>query len=112
MNPRKINICLIFCIAIGGSVYGYNIGAMSGVLLFVKKDLALTPTITALFAASFLLGVSIVMVVTGIIANRIGRKKTLIYALGRMIGFPRQGLSSVTNSRGVFTQNNVTLQYN
>lgn len=76
----KFNIFLVFCVAIGGCFYGYNIGAMSGALLFMKNGMLMSHVQTSLFVAAFLAGVALVMIVTGWLADIIGRKKVLMFA--------------------------------
>ncbi len=83
---KKFNIFLIFCVGIGGCLYGYNIGAMSGVLLFVKDNMRFSHRELSLFVASFLLGVAIVMILAGYLANLIGRKRVLVSAAIIAIG--------------------------
>ncbi len=79
-SKYKFNIFLIFCVSIGGCFYGYNIGAMSGVLLFIKNSMPISQVQASLFVAAFLIGVSLVMIITGYLADIIGRKKVLILA--------------------------------
>ena len=53
---KKINLFLIFAVAMGGILYGYNIGAMSGVLLFVRTEMMISHFQASFFVASFLFG--------------------------------------------------------
>lgn len=80
MSKKSVNIFLIFCVSIGGSLYGYNIGAMSGVLLFIKNTLATSETAVSIFVAAFLCGVAIIMPIAALLSDKLGRKKLLIIA--------------------------------
>jgi SP family galactose:H+ symporter-like MFS transporter len=71
-------VILILAISISGTLYGYNIGAMSGVLFFVDKEMTLTHAQASLFVSSFLWGIVLVMFFMGHLADWIGRKKTLV----------------------------------
>lgn len=75
---RKVNLFLIFCISTSGCLFGYNIGAMSGVLLFITNEMQLSHVQASLFVSSFLWGVVVVMLLMGHLADWFGRKKTLI----------------------------------
>ncbi len=69
---------LILAVSISGSLYGYNIGAMGGVLFFVDEEMTLTHLQASLFVSSFLWGIVAVMFFMGHLADWIGRKKTLV----------------------------------
>lgn len=77
---KTINLLLILAVSLSGCLYGYNIGAMSGVLLFVNKEMVLTHLEASLFVASFLWGIVVIMFPAGYLADLIGRKSTLILA--------------------------------
>ncbi len=80
VSGYKFNIFLVFAVATGGCFYGYNIGAMSGVLLFMQNSILMSHIEVSLFVAAFLAGVALVMIVTGFLADVVGRKKVLIFA--------------------------------
>ncbi len=67
---------LIFA-AIGGFVYGYDLGVISGALLFIKKDIFLTSSQTSMIVAAVLGGGSIATLISGTLADWLGRKKMI-----------------------------------
>lgn len=71
-------VILILAISVAGTLYGYNIGAMSGVLFFVDKEMTLSHVEASLFVSSFLWGVVLIMFFIGRLADWMGRKKTLV----------------------------------
>ena len=75
---QSCRLWLIFGIAFSGCLYGYNIGVMSGELLLVRKALGLGHEKASFFVASFLWGISLIMLLAGYLAERYGRKKILI----------------------------------
>lgn len=77
---KKLNLLLILAVYISGCLYGYNIGAMSGVLLFLHQEMILTHTEASLFVSSFLWGIVIIMFPAGYLAEKISRKATLLIA--------------------------------
>lgn len=78
---RYMNLFFILSTSISGCLYGYNIGVMSGVLLFIRKDIPLSHFAASLFVSSFLWGIVLVMLIMGFVAEYIGRKKTLLLAI-------------------------------
>ncbi|PIS00948.1 MAG: sugar porter family MFS transporter [Chlamydiae bacterium CG10_big_fil_rev_8_21_14_0_10_35_9] len=66
--------------ALGGLLYGYDIGVISGALLFIQKDIPLSTEQTSLVVAAVLGGGSIATLISGPMADWIGRKKMIILA--------------------------------
>ncbi len=64
--------------ALGGMLFGYDIGVISGAILFIKKDFSLSPGLEEIVVSSVLLGSLIGALVGGILADRLGRRKLLI----------------------------------
>lgn len=64
--------------AIGGLLYGYDIGVISGALLFIDKDIALTSGQTSLIVSAVLGGGAIATLISGPLADWLGRK-TMIF---------------------------------
>lgn len=64
--------------ALGGMLFGYDIGVISGAILFIKKDFSLSSGMEEIVVSSVLLGSLVGAVVGGILADRLGRRKLLI----------------------------------
>jgi MFS transporter, SP family, galactose:H+ symporter len=64
--------------ALGGMLFGYDIGVISGAILFIRKDFSLSPGLEEIVVSSVLLGSLVGGVVGGILADRLGRRRLLI----------------------------------
>ncbi|MED7819281.1 MULTISPECIES: sugar porter family MFS transporter [unclassified Francisella] len=69
---------VIFFSAMGGMLYGYDIGVINSAFLFIKDDIPMTTFETSLLGGSVLFGGAFAILVAGVMADIIGRKKTLI----------------------------------
>lgn len=82
MNSTHKRPHLIYIIAalagLGGFLFGYDTGAISGALLFIKKDFVLTTFQEELTVAILLLGATFSAAFAGMIADTIGRRKTIL----------------------------------
>jgi len=73
--------------ALGGMLFGYDIGVISGAILFIKKTLSLSSSMEEIVVSSVLVGSLLGAVAGGMLADRLGRRKLLIataavFALG------------------------------
>lgn len=64
--------------ALGGMLFGYDIGVISGAILFVKEEFSLSAGIEEVVVSSVLLGSLVGALVGGFLADRVGRRKLLI----------------------------------
>jgi len=64
--------------ALGGTLFGYDIGVISGAILFIKKDFSLSAGTEEIVVSSVLLGSLVGAAVGGILADRFGRRKLLM----------------------------------
>jgi len=64
--------------ALGGMLFGYDIGVISGAILFIKKAFSLSAGMEEIVVSSVLLGSLAGAVAGGILADRLGRRKLLI----------------------------------
>jgi SP family galactose:H+ symporter-like MFS transporter len=64
--------------ALGGMLFGYDIGVISGAILFIQKEFSLSPGMEEIVVSSVLLGSLVGAVVGGILADRFGRRRLLI----------------------------------
>ncbi len=80
MQKKQSNGLLYFFGALGGLLYGYDTGVISGALLYIDEDLGLNSFTEGLVVSSLLVGAIISAAITGRVTDKIGRKKTIIGA--------------------------------
>ncbi|AJC49163.1 sugar porter family MFS transporter [Allofrancisella guangzhouensis] len=83
MDTKKARIkiiMLIFFSAMGGMLYGYDIGVINSAFLFINNDIPMTTFETSLLGGSVLFGGAFAILLAGVIADFIGRKNTLLLA--------------------------------
>jgi SP family galactose:H+ symporter-like MFS transporter len=66
--------------ALGGLLFGYDTGVISGAILFIKKEFSLSTTLQETVVSSVLIGAVIGAVIGGALADRFGRRKIIILA--------------------------------
>ncbi|MHB7927814.1 glucose transporter GlcP [Staphylococcus chromogenes] len=87
----KINKKLIFFIgALGGLLYGYDMGVISGALLYLKNDIPLTPSMQGLVVASMLFGAIFGSGFSGPLSEKLGRRRlvfiiSIIFIVGTLV---------------------------
>ena len=64
--------------SIGGFLFGYDTGIISGALLFIKQDFILSVWQSELLVAAALFGALIAAILCGILANKTGRRAKLL----------------------------------
>lgn len=64
--------------ALGGLLFGYDTGVMSGALLFVSPEFGMTPAQEGLVTSMLLVGAAIGALFGGRIADWLGRRRTLL----------------------------------
>lgn len=71
----------VACVAaLGGLLFGYDIGIISGAILFIEKDFPLTPFLTGVVVSSILLGAVAGAGASGALGDRLGRRKMVLVA--------------------------------
>jgi sugar porter (SP) family MFS transporter len=73
--------------ALGGMLFGYDIGVISGAILFIQKQFALSSTMEEIVVSSVLLGSLIGAAAGGMLADRLGRRRlsigtAIVFCLG------------------------------
>lgn len=70
---RFVYVAAITC-ALGGLLFGYDTGVISGALLFIKKDLGLSDFLQSLVVSAVLIGAVFGAGSSGALADRFGRR--------------------------------------
>lgn len=63
--------------ALGGLLFGYDTGVISGALLFIERDFPMSPTQQGTITAMLLVGAAIGALVGGRVADAIGRRRAI-----------------------------------
>jgi SP family galactose:H+ symporter-like MFS transporter len=66
--------------ALGGLLFGYDTGVISGAILFIEKDYALSNLIVGIVVSAVLIGAVIGAAVAGYLADSVGRRKMILVA--------------------------------
>ena len=69
---------VMLCSAIGGMLYGYDIGVISGVFLFVKNSIPMNDWQMSLLAGAVLGGGSLATLFSGVLSDMMGRKNFIM----------------------------------
>jgi len=83
LRRRLLFISLIA--TIGGLLFGYDTGVVNGALLYMGRDLRLTPADEGLITAALLLGAALGSLLAGRLADRIGRRRTMWLLAGTFV---------------------------
>jgi SP family galactose:H+ symporter-like MFS transporter len=76
--------------SLGGLLFGYDTGVISGALLFIKQEFALTPTMQGLTTGIVLAGATFGAAFGGSLSDRFGRKHVIVavavlFSLGALL---------------------------
>jgi MFS transporter, SP family, galactose:H+ symporter len=85
-TPRFVYVAASIA-ALGGLLFGYDLVVISGAILFIKEQFALSPTIEEVVVSAVVFGAMIGAAMGGALADRFGRRVVLIltaatFALG------------------------------
>ena len=69
-----------FIAALGGVLYGYDMGIIAAAIIFVRHSFALSTEMEELVVSIVLVGAMVGAMVGGAVADRIGRRATLVWA--------------------------------
>src|SRR5690242_7352053 len=79
-SARVSGRMIYFFGALGGVLFGYDTGVISGALLFIPNDFKLTPFLQGAIVAGLLLGAMIGSALAGRLSDRLGRRRLIIVA--------------------------------
>lgn len=80
---KLINVFVIFIAAItsiGGLLFGYDTGVISGAILFIREDFILSSTAQEITVSAVLIGAVVGASVSGMLADKYGRRIMIILA--------------------------------
>lgn len=77
---KNINFWIIACAALGGILYGYDIGVISGALLSIKKTIPMDNSQLGLIVGAVLGGGLVGNLITGSLADNYGRRTMILIA--------------------------------
>src|SRR5271154_2848653 len=69
---------LVGIAALGGLLFGYDTGVISGALLFIRTEFDLSPTMQGLVAGIALVGAAVGAAFAGSLSDRFGRRRVLV----------------------------------
>jgi MFS transporter, SP family, sugar:H+ symporter len=76
----QTNKLLYFFGALGGLLFGYDTGVISGAILFIQQELGTTPFLEGLIVSSLLIGAMVGAAGCGPLSDAIGRRKVIVIA--------------------------------
>jgi sugar porter (SP) family MFS transporter len=76
----QTNKLLYFFGALGGLLFGYDTGVVSGAILFIQEELGTTPFLEGLIVSSLLIGAMVGAAGCGPLSDAIGRRKVIVIA--------------------------------
>lgn len=90
--------------ALGGLLFGYDTGVMSGALLFITPEFGMTPSQEGFVTSMLLVGAAIGAMTGGAVADTLGRRRTLItsgviFVLGSIWCALAGGVGSLASAR-------------
>ncbi|MFC5181569.1 sugar porter family MFS transporter [Actinomadura harenae] len=78
LHTRRRLVFWTFCAALGGWLFGYDTGVVSGAMLFIRHEFGLGPAMQGAVVSVLLLSAAITAPVAGRLADRIGRRRALL----------------------------------
>jgi len=85
VNTRLKNAMIWVFGALGGILWGYDTGVISGAMLFIRKDIELTPLLEGMVVSGLLVGAMLGAGLSGKLSDAWGRRKLILAASGTFI---------------------------
>jgi len=90
--------------ALGGLLFGYDTGVISGALLFIRQALSLSPTMQGIIVSIVLAGAAVGAAIAGYLSDRFGRRRVilgaaLLFVLGAVLSALPSGLPALLGGR-------------
>lgn len=79
-SQRVVVILCAAIAAVGGLLFGFDTGVISGALIFIKEDFALTTLAQEMVVSAVLLGALLGAVLSGRVTDFFGRRRILLWA--------------------------------
>lgn len=108
-NFKIINVFVIFVAAItsiGGLLFGYDTGVISGAILFIREDFVLSSIAQEVTVSAVLIGAVIGASISGMLADKYGRKimivlASIIFGVGAIFSAASPNVNALIISRVV-----------
>lgn len=88
----------VFIAALGGFLFGYNTAVIAGALLLIRQQFQLDIAMQGWTASIILLGALVAALLSGVIADRFGRKKSILLAAFLIVIGCFTGATAVDNT--------------
>jgi MFS family permease len=90
--------------ALGGLLFGYDTGVISGALLFIRDAFALSATMQGIVVAIVLAGAAIGAAIAGTLSDRLGRRRIILaaavlFVLGAVLSALSAGVTGLLGGR-------------
>src|SRR5205807_2492932 len=93
--------------ALGGLLFGYDTGVISGALIFIKREFGLTTVAEEIVVSGVLLGATLGAIVGGKAADLFGRRRVLLVTAARS----RRRSGTNLRNRHIFSAGNSALAH-
>lgn len=105
--PTRTVVGVALVAGIGGLLFGYDTGVVSGALLHIDADFGLSPLVSGVVVSSILVGAMIGAAGAGALADRFGRRRLLVVAA--LVFLVGTGLACSAPSAGMLVAARVVL---
>lgn len=104
MKLKINNLAIYFFGALGGLLFGYDTGIISGAILFIKSDLHLNSLSEGIVVSSILVGAMFGSITSGLLSDRYGRRKIImaaavVFCIGAIGSATASGIGVLVTSR-------------